>query len=242
MPSNEIVITFSSIEELEVEFEDNLKHGGAFAKGASGFERGQDCALVLKHPVRGRLVFEAGVSLVVPSGEKKGVGVAIQDFSPEKRAELEAFIKEGGARAPEPEAEESKKVQTVHERLRGLSTSQQQKMAFSKTLAERVALERIYGKFVWDKLLKNSAITIPEVARIARMGNLPRPLLEFIVSNGAWINAPHIRRALLSNPRLTGEMINKVVRTMNRNELKLAGNQTGYSQAVKAAAKNLLKS
>ena len=114
-------------------------------------------------------------------------------------------------------------------------------MAHSRNLSERVAPERMYGKFVWESLLRNSSITVPEVARIARMGTLPRPLLELIVSNGAWINAPHIRRALLSNPRLTGEMINKVVRAMPRNELKLAKKQTSYSQAVRAAASKLLK-
>ena len=60
------------------------------------------------------------------------------------------------------------------------------------------------------------------------MGALPRPLLEIIVGNGAWLQIPEVRRALLSNPRLGTDQITRVLRLMPKHELKLAAMQTAY--------------
>jgi hypothetical protein len=75
----------------------------------------------------------------------------------------------------------------VHERLRGLTLAQQIKIAGTGELSERIVLERLYGKNVWEPLLRNPRLTGPEVSRIARMGSLPRPLMEIILGNGAWL-------------------------------------------------------
>ncbi len=240
MAQEQIVVRFSNRDELMKEFESNLRHGGAFARGVVGFERGQECTLVLVHPKNNsRLSLPATVGVVVTAGEKEGVGLAIKDFGREQRERLDAFVCNGVGGQSETAGVVG---ETVHQRIRGLTPAQQQKMARSRNVSERVALERMYGKFVWETLLRNSSITIPEVTRMARMGTMPRPLLELMVANSAWINTPQVRRALLSNPRLTGEMINKVVRAMPRNELKLAKKQTTYSQAVRNAVLKLLKS
>lgn len=130
--------------------------------------------------------------------------------------------------------------QSAHERLRGLPVAEQQKIARDGNMAERVALERMYGRIVWEALLRNPRITIPEVARIAKMGALPRPLVEFIVANATWIHAAPVRRALLSNPRLTGEQVNKVLRATPRNELRLVPRQTAYPATVRSAARRFL--
>src|SRR5262249_6160224 len=89
------------------------------------------------------------------------------------------------------------KQKARHERLRKLNQTQQQKIARRGELNDRVMLERLYGRNVWDSLLHNPKLTIPEVASIARKGTLPRPLLELIVENNGWIQAPMVRRALL---------------------------------------------
>ena len=65
----------------------------------------------------------------------------------------------------------------LHERLRGLTQAQQIKHAASGDPQERMMLERLYNKNVWEPLLRNPRLTPPEVARIARMGTLPRVLL-----------------------------------------------------------------
>ncbi|MBP6628837.1 MAG: hypothetical protein KA297_05355 [Kofleriaceae bacterium] len=118
---------------------------------------------------------------------------------------------------------------------------EQLRVARDGELHERIALERIYGKAVWEALLRNHRVTAPEVARIAKMGTLPRPLLEVIVSNGAWLGIPEVRRALLANPRLAADHIPRILRHLGKAELKLVPNQTAYPLAVRDAAKRLLR-
>lgn len=133
------------------------------------------------------------------------------------------------------------KALTLHQRLRGLTLAQQIKSASSADPQERILLERFYGKNVWEPLLRNPRLTPPEVARIARMGTLPRVMVEIIVTNGAWLQVPEVRRALLNNPRLGTDQILRVLRLLPKHELKLASTQTVYPYAVRDAAKRLLK-
>ena len=132
-------------------------------------------------------------------------------------------------------------AKNLHERLRGLTLAEQVKKAHSPDPAERMALERMYGKAVWEALLRNPRLTAPEVSRIARMGSLPRPMIEVIVGNGSWLQVAEVRRALLSNPRLGTDQILRVLRLMPKHELKLASTMTAYPHAVRDAAKRLLK-
>ncbi|MEZ4360694.1 MAG: hypothetical protein R3B48_10965 [Kofleriaceae bacterium] len=129
----------------------------------------------------------------------------------------------------------------VHERVRNLSVAEQLRLAHHGEQQERVMLERLYGKTVWEALLRNPRITPPEVARIARMGALPRPLLETIVGNAVWLGVPEIRRSLLGNPRLATELIPRVLRLLPRHELKLVPAQLAYPAAVRDVARRMLR-
>ena len=132
-------------------------------------------------------------------------------------------------------------ARNVHERLRGLNLNEQIRMAQTGETHERVVLERMYGKTVWEALLRNPRLTGPEVARIARMGALPKVLLELILGNGTWLHIPEVRRALLASKRLGTDQIVKVLRFLPRHELKLATVQTAYPAAVRDAARRLLR-
>jgi hypothetical protein len=127
-----------------------------------------------------------------------------------------------------------------HERLRKLSVTEQQKVARSGDLNDRVMLERIYGKHVWEGLLHNPKLTLPEVARIARKGTVPRPLLEHVVDNNAWIKAPIVRRALLGNPRVSYEAIMKLLRITPKHELRTIYKTNTYSAQVRECARKVL--
>jgi hypothetical protein len=149
----------------------------------------------------------------------------------------------GGSSVGRDHARGSRPIaRNVHERLRGLNLAAQLKMATSGELHERIILERLYGKNVWETLLRNPRLSAPEVSRIARYGSLPRVLLEIIVGNNAWLQVPEVRRALLSNPRLATDQIMKVLRLMPKHELKLAAIQAVYPHAVRNVAKMLLRS
>lgn len=127
------------------------------------------------------------------------------------------------------------------ERLKNLNEAQRMQVARGSVLQDRVVLERLYGQAVWPLLLHNPKITVPEVARMARKGTMPRPLLDLVADNEHWIRQSLVRRALLSNPRLGPEATLRVLRATPPRELKLVPQQTAYPMSVRAAAQRLLK-
>ncbi|MCA9601341.1 MAG: hypothetical protein R3A78_03170 [Polyangiales bacterium] len=129
----------------------------------------------------------------------------------------------------------------VNERVRKLTLAEQLKLARTGELNERVAIERLCGKAVWEPLLSNPRITPPEVARIARMGTCPRPILDQIVGNASWLHSNLVRRALLTNPRVSEEGCIRVLRAMPKPELKIAEKQRSYTLVARNAAKKLLR-
>ena len=164
------------------------------------------------------------------------------ESAPDGSADVPEHDQPAEATGTEDEARPRRRSpRNMQERIRALSSAEQQKLARSGEQTERVALERIYGKAVWENLLRNPKITQTEVARIARMGVISQPLIETIVSNRGWLSSPQVRRALLSNRRLKSEMILSVLRATPKNELRLVPKQTAYSTAVREAAQKLIK-
>lgn len=131
--------------------------------------------------------------------------------------------------------------QLMHERMRKLSQVEQQKVARQGDLSDRVMLERLYGKAVWEGLLHNPKLTVPEVARMARKGTMPRPMVDFILDNGSWVQQGAVRRALLGNPRVSNEGMLKILRATPKHELKVITKTTAYAAPVREAARKLLK-
>jgi hypothetical protein len=230
-----LVIQLETYEDAAREWECHFSQGGAFVRGASA-ERSASCTVVLVDPLERELEL---AGLVVYSGPE-GVGVQLDNFGADLRDRIETWLNERERDDDDPETRDPA-AHNVYERIRNLPIAQQLKLAREGELAERIALERIYGKTVWEALLRNTRITPPEVARIARMGQLPRPLLELIVSTTAWLRAPEVRRALLSNPKLSADMIARVLRLLPKHELKLVPSQTAYPQVVRNTAKMMLK-
>jgi Tfp pilus assembly protein PilZ len=170
---------------------------------------------------------EARVAAVATDSNSEG-GEQGTGGSPSRRATRTSH--------PPPE-----RLESLQQRLRGISMAKQMKIARDGELTERVALERIYGKNVWEALLRNPRVTQPEVARIARMGALPKPLIEIIVANTGWVRGGQIRRALLSNPRLSRDQARKVIAAAPKNELRLMTKQTSYPHVVREIARKLIK-
>lgn len=237
----------------------DLAAGGVFVPGAA-VALNEECELVVRGAdelrVAAIVVFVndagAGLQLIGCDAEMKqriaalaSPPAAAEDPVADDPADAEAAGDSSAAEAAARDADDDKAAasipKNVHERMRGLTLVQQLEYARKGELAERILLERIYGKAVWEALLRNPRITGPEVARIARMGSLPRPMIELIVGNGGWLQIPEIRRALLSNPRLGPDQIQRVLRLMPKHELKLAAIQTAYPFAVRNTARAMLK-
>jgi hypothetical protein len=145
--------------------------------------------------------------------------------------------------APADQAEEELDpvARNVFQGLRNLSVVEQLKIARDGEIHERMALERIYGKTVWEALLRNPRVTHPEVARIARMGALPRPLLDLIVGNTAWLRSPEVRRALLGNLRLGADQVPRILRLLPKHELRMVPAQSAYPSPVREAARRMIR-
>lgn len=170
--------------------------------------------------------------------------ISLEDCS----ATTDTFAQDVLALDAEPDADDACEARTARspsaqrmQRMRNLSPAERLKIAQGPVLDDRVLLERMYGNVVWEALLHNPRISVPEVARMARKGTLPRPLLEFIVENEQWIRQSVVRRALLSNPRLSADAAAKVLRTMNARELKLVPQQTAYPALVRQTALRLMR-
>lgn len=240
-----------------VEIPRDLAAGGVFVPGC-GLALETDCVLVVRGPAG-----ECTVDARVVFADARGAGLQILAWSAAVRAALHALVVAPAAAAAsaemadaepadtetvdtetvdaEPAAPDRAAPKNVHERLRHLTLTQQIKIARLGEQPERVVLERLYGKAVWEALLHNPRITGAEVSRIARMGTLPRTMLELICTNGTWLQVPEVRRALLGNPRLSVDQILRVLRLLPKHELKLAAVQTAYPFAVRDAAKRMLK-
>ena len=214
-------------------YEEQLSKGRAFVPDASGVAELEACELVLD--CAGQTVsLSAEAVFVKAEGPDPGVGLQLAPLDAAAKAQLLAFVN-AAADPPAPDA-----VKTVFDRVRGLSGVEQQRVAAHGTMQERIVLERTFGSNVWEALLSNSRLTVPEVARIARKGTLPRQLVEDIAAHASWVAAPEVQRALLSNPRSSAAVVSKILRALSRADLQLVPQQTAYPASVRAAAKRML--
>ncbi len=247
MPDLEITLTDAAA--LRKLFEEQLSKRRAFLPGAGGVEAQMMCELVVRHGERSHRV-AAEVVYVKEEEPGRGVGLQLGALDAAAMEALRAFVEtcaddvgevtEETEAANEEKEEKAAGVRLFHERMRTLTNVEQLKLAANGTLSERTAIERMYGPTVWETLLRNSRLTIPEVARIARKGTLPRPLVEAIAANGTWLAAGEVQRALLSNPRSTTATIARVLSVLPRGDLARATQQTAYPLAVRNAAKKML--
>ncbi len=260
---------YASAEELAQDHQQNLRKGRAFVVGAGveAADRAR-CRLVLERADGATLALEAEVVWVKRDDPGAGVGVQLVDLSTEARAILEAFASgapTAGIPAPAAEPMAPPDLATddapiddegdepgttapggarsgprnLHERIRALTLREREVMARAGTLPERVALERCFGSSVWEGLLQNPQLTPPEVSRIAKNGTIPRPMVQLLVANAGWLQNAEVQRALLSNPRVSGPALDRVLRSMSKNDLQRVAALTAYRSEVRVAAKKL---
>lgn len=229
----QLTLRFEDVEALRAELERNLGEGRAFVPGATGVAERQRCALVLLHPEDGNsLTLEAEAVWVKAEEPGAGVGLALIGFDDETARRVARFAL-GEKRQNAPPGE-------LHARVRLYNAAERIRAAREADYAERLALEQIYGKAVWEILLRNPRITPPEVVRIARNPKLPKKLVETITSNAGWLSSSSLRRTLLMNPQLGGGALERVLRALPAAELARVAKQSTFPMPVRQAAKRLL--
>lgn len=235
MPS--LTLSVSDSGALRSLFDDHLSKGRAFVPGGDGVTEREACELVIECGDRSHRL-AAEVVHVRAEDPGRGVGLQLGRLDTAALAALRSFVE--GSDEPADGDEPAVGAPSLHEKIRSLSGAEQQRLAGAGTLAERTALERMYGPTVWETLLRSNRLTLPEVARIARKGSLPRPLVDLIAGNAPWLASGEVQRALLSNPRSSPVVVNKVLSAMSRHDLQLVPQQTAYPEPVRQAAKRRL--
>ena len=233
-----ITMRFEDLDALERELECNLGAGRAFVSGPAEVSERQRCELVLIHPDSQESLDLVAEAVYVKAEEPgAGVGLELADFGEETVARLRSFAHT--EKAMSEKAKSENKPGELYSRVRHFTAVEQLRSAREGEYPERVALERIYGKAVWEVLLHNPRITAPEVIRISRTPKLPKHLVETITGNAAWLAVSTLRRSLLMNPQVTGASLDKVLRATPRAELTLIAKQASYPMAVRQAIKKL---
>jgi hypothetical protein len=231
-----LTLTIAGAAALRDLFEKELSMRRAFVRGAGGAHVGDACELRIESCGRSHAI-ACAIVYVRDEEPGRGVGLALPDDA-DAMAKLRAFALEADDDGDPPKSDNAPARRD--DKNRSLTTVEQQKLASTGTLTERIAVERTYGANVWETLLRNPRLTIPEVARIARKGTLPRPLVELIATNASWTSAGEVQRALLSNPRSSSAVVARVLGAMPRGDLLRVPQQTAYPATVRAAAKKLL--
>ena len=147
-PLPQLIMRFPDLEALQQEIEGNLSSGRAFVSGPAEVSEREACALVLIHPdSEASLELAAQAVYVNPDEPGAGVGLELARFDDETLERLEDF-----ARAEKPKSED--KPGDLYSRVRHFTAPEQLRSAREGDYAERVALERVYGKSVWEVLVR----------------------------------------------------------------------------------------
>jgi hypothetical protein len=250
--TGEIELVTKSLEELQALFENELRFRRVFVAGKFLVGERERCSLLVVHPLGGRFSVEAEAVYINRDETGAGVGLDLVGLDANRLAQLEAFVRQ----TPEPDKDEAVEpvpeqsppqedaapngmARNAYERIRGLPLREREKVARRGQLADRIALERSFGSTVWEGLLQNPMLTIPEVAQIAKKGALPQALVATIVANAGWLASGEVRRALLGNPRVSGAQLDRVLRATPKAELKQIAQVSPYRSQVRAAAKKI---
>jgi hypothetical protein len=262
MSATEVRVNAQSIDELCALFERELQHRRIFVLGRFELADRQACTLVIGHPTGATFSVAAEAVYLKRDEPGAGVGLDIIGLTPSALAEIKAFI---GAPPAAPHATDTasdapttqeaqmdasdttshtdsdapKVPRNIHERIRQLSLREREAIGRAGNLTERVALERAFGSSVWESLLQNPQLTGPEVAHMAKNGSLPVPLVNIIVANASWLASAEVRRALLSNPRVSGHNLERVLRALTKVELKQVAQMSAYRSEVRSVAQKL---
>jgi len=258
-----LIIEFATLDELFEQIASNLRKGRAWVPGRHDLCPLQACELVLVHPVSGQCLPLPAEAVYLASEGAPGTGVEIKepleqliellenfaamghgeeeaDQAECDEAELQDDSSEASCALPEDREDRRAPAVSAAAKVRGLNAAGRERIAKRGTLTERIALERAYGPAVWEALLANALLSTAEVAKIAKNHTATQPILAIIVASNAWLNKPEIRRALLSNPRLTEQQVERTLRALPVTELRLVLKQAAYPGRVRLKAKRLL--
>jgi len=220
-PLPPIRLAFDSVDTMRAEFQRNLRAGGAFCPGVSGFTERTACMLVLVHPVsKDVLELKAEVVSSNPKTLARAWACTSRTSAQPSRRSSRRSCRLASRPRPlhttvpairNPNRNLNRRHRTIqpritahklavsalHDRLRGMSLAAQIKLAREGGMTERVASNVSWASLCGRRSCKPAGDTA-EVSRIARMGTASVGIIDTISSNAAWLQSSEVRRALLS--------------------------------------------
>jgi hypothetical protein len=256
--STELILKHASVEQLQHDFEANLRKGRAFVPGPPRLAEREFCTLSIELPGGGEPHRMRAEAVWIDAA---GTGLSFVDFDAASQAALSAFVAAASDEPPsdpvaedtdadaeaelvppgEPRSDASHSSGRLHDRVRALDPGGRDLVARQGGMPERVALERHFGSSVWEGLLHNPQLTPREVLRMAKSTSLPTGLVNLVVANRAWLADANINQALLENPRVSGIQLERVLQNLPQSELVHVAERSNLRMQVRQAAKRLIR-
>ncbi|MEO6326589.1 MAG: hypothetical protein ABIT01_10360 [Thermoanaerobaculia bacterium] len=231
-----LLVEFASSEELDAEYEANLKARGLALMTTERFPALTVIQLTLRVAELGEITVAATVVALYPGGLALSI-----DTDP---ARLVADLKTPAPPAPEPAivaavAPDAAPDTNAWERLRALPHSEKLILAGKADRGDRMILAQEGDPQVLYFLLKNPRITQDEVARIARSSYLSFQGADLIAKTPQWLNND-VRIGLVANPRTPTPLALRILPSLPPNEIKQIARGSAVSPALRQAALRLV--
>jgi hypothetical protein len=185
------------------------------------------------------------VTLRVGAADEQYRKAVLYAGSPSARSRREREAKEAtaSAQALRIEAtmpEEDTARMPIRRRLQRMGMDEKINLALTGNRQERMALATDSNKAVHHYLLKNTKITLDEIATMARLPSLNPDVLEKIAENPQYTQNPSVAKALVYNPKTPVRTAVRILDRLPRNEVGLLAKRTNLNpRLVKAAKKKI---
>jgi hypothetical protein len=223
-------VEFGSEEELDSEYEANLKARGLGLSTPISLPVLSSLELTLRLVGQGTITLSATVVATYPGGLALSL-----DGDPER---LVVALKTPVSPA-DLAAQENAQDGNAWDRLRALPHAEKLILAGKADRSERVILAQDGDPQVLFFLLKNPRITVDEVARIARSAFLSFQGADLIAKTTQWHNND-VRIGLVGNPRTPTPLALRILPSLPPNEIKQIARGSAVSTALRQAALKLV--
>ena len=230
-----LLVEFASIDELDSEYEANLKARGLGLATAAAFPPLTVIQLTLRLAGHGEVSLPATVVALYPGGLALSLdGDPAQLMTALKKAAPEISV----ASTTSPAAETPQDA-NAWDRLRALTHAEKLILAGKADRGERIILAQDGDPQVLLFLLKNPRITQDEVARLARSSSLSFQSADLISKTPQWLNSD-VRIGLVSNPRTPSPIALRILPSLPPNEIKQIARGSAVTPALRQAALKLV--
>lgn len=155
-------------------------------------------------------------------------------------ADGSAALSQWGEPAAAPaEADEGDEA-TLHDRIRGMSSSEKMRLARSGDRPTRQLLVRDPNKTIQLHIIQNKRITIDEIRYLAGFRQANPEVLARIGETREWLQHTAVLTALVGNPKTPSRVAIRLLRSVSKSELRRIAKSPHAPRAVAIAARKML--